>query len=181
MGGCCSTPEEEGEGRNAPVAVEVMPQQAQRSKGASGHAHAADQQQQHREDGEPPEANAKSSVLGHCEAIRSHYIFDKVLGRGQFGVTRLVVHRVTGERAACKSISKRKLVNPEDVEDVRREIKVSGVLGAHGSRAFCRGRGWVWLCGTHCPPAQGRAGQSQMPTRPQRTQLHANLPSPLPR
>jgi calcium-dependent protein kinase len=40
--------------------------------------------------------------------VRSEWQFDKVLGRGQFGVTRLVVHRVTGERAACKSISKRK-------------------------------------------------------------------------
>ncbi|KAI8473032.1 MAG: kinase-like domain-containing protein [Monoraphidium minutum] len=71
------------------------------------------------------------SVLGHFEDIRAHYIFDKVLGRGQFGVTRLVVHRVSGERAACKSISKRKLVNPEDVEDVRREIKVMHHLSGH--------------------------------------------------
>ena len=91
----------------------------------------------------PPESNAKS-VLGHWEDIRSHYIFDKVLGRGQFGVTRLVMHRVTGERAACKSISKRKLVNPEDVEDVQREIKVRGwaMRGAWLTGRLPPGHGW---------------------------------------
>ena len=43
-----------------------------------------------------------------AQDVREHWIFDKVLGRGQFGVTRLVVNRASGERAACKSISKRK-------------------------------------------------------------------------
>lgn len=110
MGGCCSTPEETVNPRSDTVAVEVRPQQHK-------------EHQQHQEPTAQPDSPSKS-VLGHWEDIRSHYIFDKVLGRGQFGVTRLVVHRVTGERAACKSISKRKLVNPEDVEDVRREVKV---------------------------------------------------------
>ena len=36
----------------------------------------------------------------------------------------LVIDKKTGDKYACKSISKRKLVTPEDVEDVRREIQI---------------------------------------------------------
>jgi len=38
------------------------------------------------------------------------YTLGKVLGRGQFGVTRLAEDKITGEKLACKSISKRKLL-----------------------------------------------------------------------
>ncbi len=34
----------------------------------------------------------------------------KVLGKGQFGTTRMCEERATGELYACKSISKRKLL-----------------------------------------------------------------------
>ena len=37
------------------------------------------------------------------------YSLGKVLGRGQFGTTRLAVEKATGAEYACKSISKRKL------------------------------------------------------------------------
>jgi calcium-dependent protein kinase len=63
--------------------------------------------------------------------MRSLYTFDKVLGKGQFGVTCLVTDNVTGKQCACKSISKRKLVSAEDMEDVRREIKVMHHLSGH--------------------------------------------------
>jgi serine/threonine protein kinase len=65
-------------------------------------------------------------ILGKTEDVKALYVFDKVLGKGQFGVTRLVRERSSGQQFACKTISKRKLVNPEDIEDVRREIKVGG-------------------------------------------------------
>ena len=45
-----------------------------------------------------------------------------MLGKGQFGTTRLVTDKKTGEQLACKSISKRKLTTPEDIEDVQREV-----------------------------------------------------------
>uniref|UniRef100_A0A0E0A117 non-specific serine/threonine protein kinase n=1 Tax=Oryza glumipatula TaxID=40148 RepID=A0A0E0A117_9ORYZ len=48
----------------------------------------------------------------------------KELGRGQFGVTSLCTHKATGQRFACKTISKRKLSTKEDVEDVRREVQI---------------------------------------------------------
>ena len=58
------------------------------------------------------------------EDVRATYNIGKELGRGQFGITHLCTHRVTGEQVACKTISKRKLVNKDDVEDVRREVQV---------------------------------------------------------
>ncbi|KAF2298001.1 hypothetical protein GH714_006926 [Hevea brasiliensis] len=56
--------------------------------------------------------------------INSLYFFDKELGRGQFGITHLCREKTTHLKYACKSISRRKLVNNEDVENVRREILI---------------------------------------------------------
>ncbi|KAJ8769782.1 hypothetical protein K2173_007642 [Erythroxylum novogranatense] len=65
-------------------------------------------------------------VLGRpMEDIKSMYNIGKELGRGQFGITHLCTHKVTGEQFACKTIAKRKLVNKEDIEDVKREDKHS--------------------------------------------------------
>ncbi|KAI5068048.1 hypothetical protein GOP47_0017043 [Adiantum capillus-veneris] len=58
------------------------------------------------------------------EDVRAHYSMGRELGRGQFGVTHLCTHKVTGELLACKSISKRKLTNKDDIEDVRREVQI---------------------------------------------------------
>lgn len=86
---------------------------------------------------EQPESS--KSVLGRIDDMKSRFAFDKVLGKGQFGVTRLVVDKQTGEQLACKSISKRKLVNPEDIEDVRREIKVMHHLSGHANVVTFKG------------------------------------------
>ena len=64
-------------------------------------------------------------VLGRpMEDVRSLYTIGKELGRGQFGVTHLCTNKQTGEQFACKTIAKRKLVNNEDIEDVRREVQI---------------------------------------------------------
>ncbi|CDP20327.1 unnamed protein product [Coffea canephora] len=64
-------------------------------------------------------------VLGRpMEDVRSLYTIGKELGRGQFGVTHLCTNKQTGEQFACKTIAKRKLVNKEDIEDVRREVQI---------------------------------------------------------
>ncbi|KAL3514928.1 hypothetical protein ACH5RR_021830 [Cinchona calisaya] len=64
-------------------------------------------------------------VLGHKTAnIRDLYILGRKLGQGQFGTTYLCTCISTGVEYACKSISKRKLISKEDVEDVRREIQI---------------------------------------------------------
>jgi calcium-dependent protein kinase len=85
-----------------------------------------------RSDTAPAAGAAKPAlVLGQYADVKQHYAFDRVLGKGQFGVTRLVVDLATREQCACKSISKRKLVSQEDIEDVRREIKVMHHLSGH--------------------------------------------------
>jgi calcium-dependent protein kinase len=64
-------------------------------------------------------------VLGRpMEDVKSTYSIGKELGRGQFGVTSLCTHKATGQKFACKTISKRKLSTKEDIEDVRREVQI---------------------------------------------------------
>lgn len=71
-------------------------------------------------------------VLGRpMEDVRKTYIFGRELGRGQFGVTYLVTHRETKEQFACKSIATRKLLNRDDIEDVRREVQIMHHLTGH--------------------------------------------------
>ncbi|XP_019155393.1 PREDICTED: calcium-dependent protein kinase 17-like [Ipomoea nil] len=81
----------------------------------------------------PPKSSSAGSsakvqigtVLGRpMEDVRATYSIGKELGRGQFGVTHLCTHKQTGEQFACKTIAKRKLVNKEDIEDVRREVQI---------------------------------------------------------
>ncbi|KAJ4711980.1 putative Calcium-dependent protein kinase [Melia azedarach] len=71
-------------------------------------------------------------VLGKTmEDVRSTYIFGRELGRGQFGVTYLVTHKDTKQQFACKSIATRKLINRDDMEDVRREVQIMHHLTGH--------------------------------------------------
>ncbi|XP_019434654.1 PREDICTED: calcium-dependent protein kinase 17-like [Lupinus angustifolius] len=80
----------------------------------------------------PPSSSTKPSkqapigpVLERpMEDVKATYNIGKELGRGQFGVTHLCTHKVTGKQYACKTIAKRKLVNKEDLEDVRREVQI---------------------------------------------------------
>ena len=76
----------------------------------------------------PPPATKQGPigpVLGRpMEDIKSSYTIGKELGRGQFGVTHLCTQKATGLQFACKTIAKRKLVNKEDIEDVRREVQI---------------------------------------------------------
>ncbi|XP_044472739.1 calcium-dependent protein kinase 2-like isoform X2 [Mangifera indica] len=58
------------------------------------------------------------------EDVRAHYSIGKELGRGQFGVTYLCTEHSTGKQFACKSISKRKLINKNDMDDIKREIQI---------------------------------------------------------
>lgn len=71
-------------------------------------------------------------VLGHkTDNIGDLYTLGRKLGQGQFGTTYLCTEIATGVEYACKSISKRKLVTREDVEDVRREIQIMHHLSGH--------------------------------------------------
>ncbi|CAN7016013.1 unnamed protein product [Brassica rapa subsp. trilocularis] len=71
-------------------------------------------------------------VLGHKTLnIRDLYTLSRKLGQGQFGTTYLCTELATGVDYACKSISKRKLISKEDVEDARREIQIMHHLAGH--------------------------------------------------
>lgn len=63
--------------------------------------------------------------------LKEDFMLGKKLGQGQFGTTFMCVEQATGEEYACKSISKRKLITDEDVEDVRREIQIMHHLKGH--------------------------------------------------
>ncbi|KAJ6765595.1 SERINE/THREONINE-PROTEIN KINASE [Salix purpurea] len=79
-------------------------------------------------------------VLGHKTAnIRDLYTLGRKLGQGQFGTTYLCTDISTGIEYACKSISKRKLISKEDVEDVRREIQIMHHLAGHKNIVTIKG------------------------------------------
>ncbi|KAF6154265.1 hypothetical protein GIB67_026721 [Kingdonia uniflora] len=84
--------------------------------------------------------NQACYVLGHKTAnIRDLYTFGRKLGQGQFGTTYLCTEIATGNEYACKSISKRKLIAKEDVEDVRREIQIMHHLSGHKNIVMIKG------------------------------------------
>ncbi|CAG7885181.1 unnamed protein product [Brassica rapa] len=79
-------------------------------------------------------------VLGHKTLnIRDLYTLSRKLGQGQFGTTYLCTELATGVDYACKSISKRKLISKEDVEDARREIQIMHHLAGHGNIVTIKG------------------------------------------
>ncbi|KAH6802824.1 calmodulin-domain protein kinase cdpk isoform 2 [Perilla frutescens var. frutescens] len=63
--------------------------------------------------------------------LKERFNLGDKLGHGQFGTTFLCIERKTGEKYACKSIAKRKLLHKEDLEDVRREIEIMHHLSGH--------------------------------------------------
>ncbi|KZV41543.1 Calmodulin-domain protein kinase 5 isoform 1 [Dorcoceras hygrometricum] len=85
-------------------------------------------------------SNQAYFVLGHKTAnIRDLYTLGRKLGQGQFGTTFLCTELSTGIEYACKSISKRKLISKEDVEDVRREIQIMHHLAGHKNIVTIKG------------------------------------------
>ncbi|KAI3442368.1 uncharacterized protein J3R85_001101 [Psidium guajava] len=79
-------------------------------------------------------------VLGHKTAnIRDLYTLGRKLGQGQFGITYLCTENATGMDYACKSITKRKLISREDVEDVRREIQIMHHLAGQKNIVMIKG------------------------------------------
>ncbi|XP_042385465.1 calcium-dependent protein kinase 20-like [Zingiber officinale] len=63
--------------------------------------------------------------------IGSRYKLGQELGRGEFGITYLATDTSTGDRFACKSISKKKLRTAVDIEDVRREVEIMRHMPSH--------------------------------------------------
>lgn len=133
MGSCCSAPvSDSAQQDSARASIEEPPANKGRQDGHGGQGKGGRESGTGRnQKGRRTSVDWNKSILGCFSDVKEKYAFDKVLGKGQFGVTRLVVDLVTGEHCACKSISKRKLVSQEDMEDVRREIKVMHHLSGH--------------------------------------------------
>nr|GMC86181.1 calcium-dependent protein kinase 26-like [Ipomoea batatas] len=74
---------------------------------------------------------AESVLKTKTGNLKDFYKLGDKLGYGQFGTTFICIESATGNKYACKSISKRKLVSEEDVEDVRREIEIMHHLAGH--------------------------------------------------
>ncbi|XP_062221331.1 calcium-dependent protein kinase 6-like [Phragmites australis] len=84
--------------------------------------------------------SSPTAVLGHVTPpLRDLYALGRKLGQGQFGTTYLCTDLATGAALACKSIAKRKLLTPEDVDDVRREIQIMHHLAGHASVVTIKG------------------------------------------
>lgn len=70
-------------------------------------------------------------TIGLPRTFRERYTFGDELGRGGFGVVRVVTERSTGEQLACKTIVKRLAVpnlsagkQAQHLEKVQRELEV---------------------------------------------------------
>ncbi|XP_076922948.1 calcium-dependent protein kinase 19-like [Bidens hawaiensis] len=93
----------------------------------------------------PPEARAArmppspkraktDTILGKpFDDVKQYYTMGKELGRGQFGVTYLCIEKLTGQKYACKSISKKKLVTKSDKDDMRKEVHIMQHLSGHAN------------------------------------------------
>ncbi|XP_071730905.1 calcium-dependent protein kinase 2 isoform X2 [Rutidosis leptorrhynchoides] len=133
MGNCCSAkepPTEDGpSGRN---------NIGQRSQ--NDHSRATPQSGSSSSTAKSGRPSPIGTVLGRpMEDIRNMYTIGKELGRGQFGVTHLCTCKQSGEQFACKTIAKRKLVNKEDMEDVRREVQIMHHLSGQANIVDLKG------------------------------------------
>ncbi|GMH13018.1 hypothetical protein Nepgr_014859 [Nepenthes gracilis] len=70
----------------------------------------------------------KDATGGDISAL---YELGRELGRGEFGITYLATDLATGEKFACKSISKKKLRTAVDIDDVKREVEIMKHLPKH--------------------------------------------------
>ncbi|CAD6344061.1 unnamed protein product [Miscanthus lutarioriparius] len=147
MGNCCRSPaaaaREDVKSSHFPASAgggKKKPHQARNGAGGGGGGGAGEKK--------------RLSVLGEegCDVgagIEEKYALDREVGRGEFGVTYLCMDRGTRELLACKSISKRKLRTPVDVEDVRREVAIMRHLPKSASivslREACEDDGAVHL------------------------------------
>ncbi|KAL1545628.1 Calcium-dependent protein kinase 20 [Salvia divinorum] len=73
----------------------------------------------------------ESVLQRKTENMKEKFTLGRKLGQGQFGTTFLCMEKGTNKEFGCKTIAKRKLTTPEDVEDVRTEIQIMHHLAGH--------------------------------------------------
>eukprot|EP00271_Cylindrocystis_brebissonii_P006788 TRINITY_DN195_c0_g2_i1.p1 TRINITY_DN195_c0_g2~~TRINITY_DN195_c0_g2_i1.p1 ORF type:complete len:541 (-),score=64.48 TRINITY_DN195_c0_g2_i1:915-2537(-) len=80
------------------------------------------------------ERNSRNANVLPCTTgqITDDFILkDEELGRGQFGIIRVCIHRATGAMLACKSIAKDVLQKIQQIEALKTEIAVMAFLDGH--------------------------------------------------
>nr|XP_025877715.1 calcium-dependent protein kinase 27-like isoform X2 [Oryza sativa Japonica Group] len=81
----------------------------------------------------------ESVLQQKAENLKDRYNLGRKLGQGLFGTTYLCVDKATRKEYACKSIAKQKLVIDDDVEFIRREIRIMHHLAGHPNIISIRG------------------------------------------
>lgn len=78
-------------------------------------------------------ANLAETILNpvNVSNLKDRYVLGEQLGWGQFGVIRVCSDKLTGERLACKSISKDRLVTQDDMKSIKLEIAIMAKLAGH--------------------------------------------------
>uniref|UniRef100_A0A1J3EQL6 non-specific serine/threonine protein kinase n=1 Tax=Noccaea caerulescens TaxID=107243 RepID=A0A1J3EQL6_NOCCA len=78
-------------------------------------------------------ANLTETILNpvNVSNLKDRYVLGEQLGWGQFGVIRVCSDKLTGERLACKSISKDRLVTQDDMKSIKLEIAIMAKLAGH--------------------------------------------------
>ncbi|KAH6797519.1 calmodulin-domain protein kinase cdpk isoform 2 [Perilla frutescens var. hirtella] len=82
---------------------------------------------------------ADSVLRTRTRQLNEDFSLGRKLGHGQFGTTFLCVEKKSGKEYACKSIAKRKLLTPEDVDDVRREVEILHHLSGNSTVVSIKG------------------------------------------
>ena len=65
-----------------------------------------------------------SNVSEEPMSLLGNYILQKTIGEGTFGKVKLGYHILTNEKVAIKVLQKDKILEPEDMERVNREIRI---------------------------------------------------------
>jgi len=87
----------------------------------------------------PPHPLFSPSPSHNSQDVKGEYVIKHVLGRGQFGTTRLAESKKENAPYACKSIAKRKLSCKEDKDDVVREVQIMHHLKGHVNITHLKG------------------------------------------
>jgi calcium-dependent protein kinase len=88
---------------------------------------------------EPKKLNNSVILRNPGPCLNEDFDLGKMIGKGQYGTTFACTEKRTGKEFACKSISKKKLVAKDDIDDVRREIEIMHHLSGNPNVVSIKG------------------------------------------
>mmetsp|Transcript_12722 Transcript_12722/g.38367 ORF Transcript_12722/g.38367 Transcript_12722/m.38367 type:complete len:528 (-) Transcript_12722:1419-3002(-) len=72
-----------------------------------------------------------TGFVGQKPSIWETFSKGTALGKGAFGIVSEVTDKTTGQKFACKAISKARLSSAEDVDDIRKEMQILNLVSDH--------------------------------------------------